>query len=96
MTVSEKNTCPAQYGITGPSLGRYEGWSKLFAALRTPGAGLSRTTNRKASSEDVYKRQVLEGFVFSDNFVESVSGHLDPGIALKLMGASARFLRAEA
>jgi hypothetical protein len=51
VTVSEKNTCPAQYGITGPSLGRYEGWSKLFAALRTPGAGLSRTTNRKASSE---------------------------------------------
>lgn len=34
--------------------------------------------------------------MFSDNFVESVSGHLDPGIALKLMGASARFLRAEA
>ena len=25
MTVSEENTCPAQYGITGLSLGRYEG-----------------------------------------------------------------------
>ena len=51
MTVSEEKTCPAQNGITGPSLGRYEGWSKLSVALRTPGAGLSESTDRKASSD---------------------------------------------
>ena len=28
MMVSEEITCPAQYGITGPSLGRYEGWKQ--------------------------------------------------------------------
>ena len=53
MAVSEEKTCPAQYGITGLSLGRYDtkDESKLSIALRTPGAGLSKSINRKASSE---------------------------------------------
>jgi len=28
MTVSEEKTCPAQNGITGLSLRRYEGWKQ--------------------------------------------------------------------
>ena len=37
MTVSEKNTCPAQYGITGFSLGRYEGWKQTVCCAAYAG-----------------------------------------------------------
>ncbi len=47
MTVSEEKTCPAQYGITGLSLGRYEGWKQTVCCVANAGSGLKQISRQE-------------------------------------------------
>jgi hypothetical protein len=47
MTVSEKNTCPAQNGITGLSLGRYEGWKQTECCAAHAGSRLKQGSRQE-------------------------------------------------
>ena len=51
MTVSEEKTCPAQNGITGLSLGRYEGWKQTACWVAHAGSRLKQINGQKASSD---------------------------------------------
>jgi hypothetical protein len=42
MTLTEENTCPAQNGIKGLSLGRYEGWKQAVCCAAHAGISLKR------------------------------------------------------
>jgi hypothetical protein len=47
MTVSEEKTCPAQNGITGPSLGRYEGWKQTVCRVAHAGSRLKQINRQE-------------------------------------------------
>src|SRR5215469_8316610 len=51
MTVSRRENLPGSVRDHGLSLGRYEGRKQTVCGLRTPGAGLSKSADRKAPSE---------------------------------------------
>jgi len=42
MTVSEEKACPAQNGITGLSLGGYEGWKQTVCCAAHAGSRLKQ------------------------------------------------------
>jgi len=47
VTVSKKNACPAQYGITGLVLGRYEGWKQTVCCVAHAGSKLKQLGKRE-------------------------------------------------
>jgi hypothetical protein len=47
VTVSEEKTCPALNGITGPSLGRYEGRKQTVCWVAHAGSRLKRINRQE-------------------------------------------------
>ena len=72
MTVSRRENLPGSVRDHGLSLGRYEGRKQLSVGLRTPGAGLIKSEDRKAPSDNVSLEAVL-GKTRRERYVKPIS-----------------------